>query len=409
MKVCFETFGCRLNRAEALEMQAAFEERGWETTASHADADMVVVRGCSVTARAESDSLKLIEHIREKYPLKRIVATGCLHDKRNEHWLRDLSRGRSRSPLPAVAARIAARTKTSGQTVAPTARAYLKVQDGCSMGCAFCIVPQFRGKARSEHFQDCLDKAKAFVDAGYHEIVVTGCNLSMYHADGKGLSDLAVALAELDPGCRIRLSSVEPGQAALSLVDAMAATPGICRFLHLPVQSASAMMLSSMRRPYTMKLVDEIMAKAVRLMPGIAIGCDLMTGFPGETELDFLATKLLFNRHPIAKAHIFPYSERPGTLAEHFPGVISRSIRKERAHELAKIADAERTRYAKRFIGKDVEFVVEDEEQCAGWSSEYLWCVATSMATARPKRRELVKMRVLETQGHMLTGRVERR
>ena len=186
MKVCLETFGCRLNRAEALEMEARFLARGWTRTERHDDADMIVVRGCSVTSRAQKDCERLVEHIRRKYPNKRLVVTGCLKDHRNEHWLRDLSG----DPVP-----------TS------TARAYLKVQDGCGASCAFCIVPQFRGRPRSVPFQDAIDKAKRFIDAGYHEIVVTGCNLSQYAADGKALPDLVDALAGVSPDCpSIRVS-----------------------------------------------------------------------------------------------------------------------------------------------------------------------------------------------------------
>lgn len=404
MKVCFDTFGCRLNRAEALEMRAKFEERGWEVASSHADADLIIVRGCSVTARAQSDCEKHIDHLREKYPLKRIVATGCLEEKRNEHWLRDLGRAKV---LPAAAARKAAAIKQENSADTPTARAYLKVQDGCSMGCTFCIVPHFRGKARSEQFNDVLDKAKAAIDSGYREIVVTGCNLSMYHSDGKSLADLATALAALDPHCRIRISSVEPTSAALELVDAIAQSPNICRFLHLPIQSPSALMLSAMRRPYTIKGVEEILSRALKLMPDIAIGCDLMTGFPGETDLDFLSSKLFFKRYPIAKAHIFPYSERPGTPAAMFPDSIPRSIRKERARELAAIAYEERSRYAKRFMGRDVEFIVEDAENGAGWSSQYLWCVVKSAVPLHLKRRELVHMHVTSVEEHVLEGIVK--
>ena len=149
-------------------MEASFLARGWEVVENHKDADMIVVRGCSVTARAQRDCEKLIEHIRMRYPNKRLVVTGCLKEKRNEHWLADLA--------PATPER--------------TARAYLKVQDGCACNCTFCIVPQFRGKPVSRDLDGVLDDAKRFIDAGYREIVVTGCNLSCYSSCGTSLAGL---------------------------------------------------------------------------------------------------------------------------------------------------------------------------------------------------------------------------
>ena len=387
MKVCLETFGCRLNRAEALQMEADFIARGWQTTESHSDADMIVVRGCSVTSRAQRDCEKFIEHIRAKYPNKRLVATGCLQEKRNEHWLKDVSSGGAGVP-------------------SRTARAYLKVQDGCAGACTFCIVPRFRGKSVSSDFNAALDRAKAFIGAGYREIVLTGCNLALYASQGRRLADLAAAMADLDPACRIRLGSVEPSAAATDLVAAMAGKPNICRYLHVPIQSGSNMMLSAMHRPYAMRNVETLLAEALRLMPDLAIGCDLMTGFPGESELDFLATKTLFQRIPISRAHIFPYSERPGTAAAALPMPVPREIRHARAHELAGIADEARTKFAAKFRGKTVRMVVEDEENLAGWTGEYLWCQAKSFVAARlrPHRRELVEVRVTGANGHVLAG-----
>ena len=385
MKVCFDTFGCRLNRAEALAQEAGFLARGWTATETHADADLVVVRGCSVTSRAQRDCEKLVEHLREKYPNKRVVVTGCMREKRNEALLRDLS-------LDEIPTR--------------TARAYLKVQDGCSGSCTFCIVPQFRGRSTSVAFDKALDTAKRFIDAGYREIVLTGCNLAMYRSDGRRIAELADAVASLDAACRVRVGSVEPTAPASDLVDAMAANSNICRYLHLPIQSGSNMVLSAMRRPYSVKTVETLVGKALEKMPLLAVGCDLMAGFPGESDLDMLATTTLFRRIPISRAHVFPYSERPGTAAAMLPGALPREIRHERAHELAELADAERSRYAKKMVGREVEIVVEDEESVAGWTGEYLWCRAQNEQTARfrAKRRERVKMRVVKAEGHMLIG-----
>lgn len=367
MKVCFDTFGCRLNRAEALEMEAAFAERGWIRTEKHSDADLIVVRGCAVTAKAESEVEKLVAHIRRKYPLKRLVVTGCSRSKRNEHWLRDVA------AADAVPSR--------------TARAYLKVQDGCSGRCTFCIVPRFRGRAESVPFDDVLAKASRFIEAGYHEIVVTGCNLSQYLSGGRRIADLVAALAALSDGCRIRIGSIEPGAAAADAVRAMSENANVCRFLHVPVQSGSTRILSAMRRPYTARDAAELIRLAEKFVPNLGLGCDLMSGFPGETPNDHLATLAFLERHPFTNAHVFPYSERPGTPAASLPDAVPPDVRSARARELSFAAQAMREKYARRFKGRSVEIVVENEEDVSGWTSEYLWCgVGTDKAKILARR-----------------------
>lgn len=409
MKVCFETFGCRLNRAEALEEEAQYLARGWERTESHEDAQLIVVRGCSVTQRAQRDCERLIEHIKKKYPFKRVIVTGCLPSADKSYTLRGIRQRTPNTQTPT-------NTQTPGSPVpVRTARAYLKVQDGCNGHCTFCIVPKFRGTSKSEPFEATLDKAKRFIDAGYHEIVVTGCNLSMYASDGKRLPDLLSSLAELDPNCRVRLGSLEPGPIAMDTVHVIAEHANLCRFLHIPVQSGSERILSAMRRPYKVKDVDALVREAVRLMPDLGLGCDILTGFPDEMENDFLATKALFKRLPFSNAHVFPYSERPGTLAAALPNAVPPPVRSARAHEIADLANVSRNHFVKRFKGRTVEVVIEDEKNLAGWTSEYVWCqVGADKAKVLSrnrgasertiKRRDFIKILVREVHEHILTG-----
>ena len=388
MKVCFETFGCRLNRAEALDQEAEYLADGWKLTSSHSDADLIIVRGCSVTRRAQRDCEHLIAHIRKKYPNKRLLVEGCLATSRTEK-------------IAVRHAPVQASGKSSLPVPTRTARAYLKVQDGCSGKCTFCIVPKFRGKSSSIDFDAILDKAKRFIDVGYHEIVVTGCNLSLYASGGKRLPELMDALAGLSPECRIRLGSLEPSEVAADTVAVIASRQNICRFMHIPVQSASNRILVAMKRPYTVKEVEDLVHAIRRQIPGAGIGCDLMTGFPSESDLDFMATKGLLEREPFSRVHVFPFSERPGTAAASMLGAIPSEIRKARAKELSKIADEKRTAFARRFIGKTTEIVVEDEDTASGWTSEYLWC---SCPHAKLPRKSLAKVRITGASGHKLTG-----
>ena len=388
MKVCFETFGCRLNKAEALQMEADYLADGWEVTTKHSDANLFIVRGCSVTARAQYECEKLIAHLKRRYPAAGIKICGCLKSN-------DVSPTINHPGNQAI-------EQSNNQTIPlRTARAYLKVQDGCAGKCTFCIVPKFRGESKSEPFTNLLDRAKRFIDAGYHEIVVTGCNLALYASEGKRLPDLVSALAGLDTGCRIRLGSLEPGACAQETIPAMAEAQNVCRFLHLPVQSGSNKILLAMRRPYVVKDVEITATLASKLMPDLGLGCDLMTGFPGESELDFAATRGLLKRLPFVHAHVFPFSERPRTLAAGFPRPLSKDIRSARARLLADDMRSKRRKFAKTFIGKTVEIVVEDEKTGRGWTGEYLPCEPLSGSFVR---KSVARVFVTKTRDDLLLG-----
>ena len=387
MRVCFETFGCRLNRAEALQMEADYVAAGWTVVKTHADADLVVVRGCSVTHRAERDTLALISRLMAKYPFLKIHATGCIRLPASQQT--SVPHSFLVEPTDAV--------PTS------TSRAYLKVQDGCSGKCTFCIVPQFRGHSVSVGFDDILAKASRFVEAGYHEIVVTGCNLSLYASGGKRLPDLLDALASLAPDVRVRLGSLEPGVCDAEVVDVIARRSNLCRFLHLPIQSGSPSILRAMGRPYDRRAVDETLRLIAERLPGAGLGCDLMTGFPREGELEFAATRALLERNPFTNAHVFPYSERPKTSAELMGSGVAPEVRKYRARKLSEIATGMRRAAARRFVGQVVEIVVESESPVAGWTSEYFWCELGSKAVKAP-RRSLLKVRVTGVEHGILRG-----
>ena len=391
MKICFETFGCRLNKAEALQREADCIAAGMEITDSHKDADLIIVRGCSVTSRAQHDCERLIDHLHRKYPATPIKVEGCF-DPKNLPKLPDLPD----VPNPLTPDNVPQRT----------ARAYLKVQDGCSGKCTFCIVPKFRGASKSVPFDELLDKTRRFIDVGYREIIVTGCNLSLYASSGKRLPELVSALASLSPKCRIRLGSVEPGECAMETVEAMAEAKNVCHFLHVPVQSGSDKILKAMRRPYVVSDMDKLAMLAVKRMPLIGLGCDLMTGFPGESDDDFRATMMLLGRLPFSNVHVFPFSARTGTIAATMGWQIDKEVRSQRARRLVALASAKREAFARRFVGKVVEIVSERKSECRGWSGEYLYCRIPK--TTAP-RKSLVRMIVTGVmRDAVLSGRFTR-
>ncbi len=404
MKICFDTFGCRLNRAEALEQEALFLSNGWVKTSMHHDADLIIVRGCSVTGRAQHDCEKFIAALKAKYPAKRIFTTGCLAQK-------------TPSAMIDAALRSACGKNEFIPEATPvsTARAYLKAQDGCNGNCTFCIVPKFRGRSASVDFSTLIGKAKRFIDCGYSEIVLTGCNLSLYLSEGKRLCDLLAALADIDGNShRVRIGSLEPGPAAMDTLHVMGERKNICRFLHIPIQSASNKVLAEMRRPYNVRDLNELASAAQSILPGAGMGCDTISGFPGESECDHEATMEFLQHHAFSNVHAFPYSERPGTPAASFSSQVEKSVRSMRAHAISSLVKSKRETFAKRFKGHTVEIAVEDAGTLSGWTSQYLWCsMRAPSAGVKPRtassggsraRKSLVKMLVKEVVGDKLFG-----
>ena len=396
MKIAFLTFGCRLNRAEALDEEARLLAAGHSVVLLDGDQipDLIVVRGCSVTAKAERDCRKAIARLRLRHPASRIQLAGCLTPSPSDSSLvtRHSSLVTSPPPLPLR-----------------TARAYLKVQDGCSGRCAFCIVPSFRGQPRSVPFDQVLARARAFLSAGYRELVVTGCNLALYRDAGHGLPDLLAALAMLGKNHRVRLSSLEPGVCDDGVLAAFAAHPNICRFIHLSIQSGANAVLARMNRPYAIETVDAFCASALRALgPRLALGADIIAGFPGETDEDFAATREFLQRYPFANLHVFPYSERPGTPAATMDGSIPPALRRARARELEKLGQAKRRAFAESFLGQNVEVCIESDN--TGWTAEYLKCSFDLTGCKRPKdllplaRRSLVQGRVVQAKGDRLVA-----
>lgn len=365
MRTAFVTFGCRLNRAEALEQEARLASAGDEIVNVSDSPERIVVRGCSVTARAQHDCEKEIAKLRKLHPESEIVVTGCLPSATSFTVEKTIS-------ADALSSR-------------DVSRAHLKVQDGCSGKCTFCIVPQFRGKPVSEPFASVIEKAKAFLEAGFREIVVTGCNLSLWHNDGKGLAALLSSLAELNgpESHRIRLGSFEPGICDDEVVEAFAAHSNLCRFLHLSVQSAADGVLKRMGRPYDAAKLDALCARVrSRLGADFMLGADVIAGFPGESEDEHLETAAFLARHDIANLHVFPYSERPGTPAAKMDGTLPRETRIERAKELVAAGEERRAAFERRFIGRKVEVCVE-RSGISGWTSEYLHCRLPSPSPRR--------------------------
>ena len=396
MKVAFVTFGCRLNRAESLDLEARYRAAGHEiidlggprsVTAAYTGGprsvaatipDLILVRGCSVTAKAQRDCEKAIAHLRAQFPTAEVHPLGCLPN------------AQTTGAVPTV---------PMGSVPMQTSRAYLKIQDGCNGKCAFCIVPHFRGAPVSVPFREIMVRTKSFLAAGYREIVLTGCNISLYKSDGHNLASLLGALAELGTvPARIRIGSLEPGRVCEAVLDVMAEHPNICKFLHLSLQSGSGQILKRMKRPYEITWAERFCTMArERLGADLALGADVITGFPGETDENFAATRDFLARHAFSNLHVFPYSERPGTPAATMDGALPRAVRLFRARNLTALGRVQRAAFAQTFLGREVEVCVERGGE-HGWTDAYLPCKWKGPA----ERRSLVRKRIVAVSGDTL-------
>ena len=385
LTVFVRSFGCRLNQAEGAQIESAFEAAGFTHVKFGIPSDVVIVNTCTVTQKAENEGLKLLRHFRVTQPDTCIVLTGCAvetappaeldgivdlivpHAQKDE-LLDIVTRHLKCDFTPVPAPPLKPRTQ----------RAAIKVQDGCDCFCSYCIVPYARGSTpQSRPFDACLAETRAMIDAGFQEIVVTGCNTATYEDSGRNLIDLLRAMLALPGLGRIRLSSIEPKTLELDVVRLMLDEPKLCRYLHLPIQSASNPTLNRMGRRYTIDHVRCVLDEIYQLMPDISVGTDLIAGFPGETEEGFAHSYALIEAYSFSKVHVFPYSERPGTAAAEMPDQISPQGRKRRTKKLIQLAEEKRREYMARFIGKPATILVEKVDlrgHATGWNAEHLPC-----------------------------------
>lgn len=409
MTFAFKTYGCRLNKAEGAQLEHALLQAGFERVPLSAMPQIVVVYSCTVTQKAESECVKFLRQLRAQDPQVFLVLAGCAAEtidgplypgllnvqiKRADHerFTACVCEALTHAGFPVPCQDDHA---TSMASSLRTQRATLKVQDGCNYFCSYCIVPHVRGAPRSKALVACLDEAKRMIDAGFQEIVITGCNTACYSADGHQLPDLLEKLLALSGLGRIRLGSIEPGTVERAIIDLMVENARIARFLHLPVQHCDNDVLARMRRRYTCEAITAMLDYGLQRIPELGLGVDLIAGFPGENESAHQKNLDFVRHYTIAKLHVFPYSERPGTPAATFTDSVPLPIRRLRAKALIEQGNARMLTYRARYIGRTVSVLIEkvDSEGLAfGWSSEYLAC-QVSGCSAR-NRRQLVTAQV---------------
>ncbi|MCA1959388.1 MAG: tRNA (N(6)-L-threonylcarbamoyladenosine(37)-C(2))-methylthiotransferase MtaB [Desulfomonile sp.] len=373
--------GCKVNQAEAASMARILEESGYRIDQTAAEPDLVLVNTCCVTSRAEAKSRRMVHSLAERYPTARIVVTGCLAEVNPSSLkdsderrlvLRTLEKADFRRFIDSPhadgnrAALVSKAEQFPDLGVAPIpgrARAFLKVQEGCSQCCTYCIVPRARGRSRSLPLQTAIGHARRLEEAGVAEIVLTGIHLAAYGRDlqpGLSLEDLVERLIDACRSVRVRLSSIEPQELTDRLIELVSDHPAICRHFHIPLQSGDDAILRHMGRPYDSRLIRDLMGRIYSYCPDACVGMDVMVGFPGEGESAFRSTFDLIRELKPAYLHVFPFSPRPGTPAASYKPKVSADAARARVEELRALSASLRGSFYERFHGKVLIAVLEE-------------------------------------------------
>jgi threonylcarbamoyladenosine tRNA methylthiotransferase MtaB len=382
--VAFHTLGCKVNHYETEAIWQLFQAEGYERTDFDSTADVYVINTCTVTNTGDKKSRQVIRRAIRKNPDAVICVTGCYAQTSPAEIMaipgvdvvvgtQDRSKmltyiqqyKEERMPINGVSNIMKARVYEELDVPAFTdrTRASLKIQEGCNNFCTFCIIPWARGLLRSRKPEDVLSQAQQLVDSGYKEIVLTGIHTAGYGEDMKDYS-FAKLLDDLDKNIsglkRIRISSIEASQISDEVIEVMGRSDKVVPHLHIPLQSGSNTVLQRMRRKYSMEMFGERLDRLKEALPGLAITSDVIVGFPGETEEEFMETYRFIEKHKFMELHVFPYSKRTGTPAAKMEDQVPEDIKNERVHKLIALSDQLAKEYASDYEDSVVEVIPEE-------------------------------------------------
>lgn len=394
-RVSFHTLGCKLNFSESSTLAREFERGGYRRVEPSEPTDVAVINSCSVTEHADKKCRNIIRKIHRRNPNAIIAVTGCYaqlkpeaiaeiegvdivlsnNDKGDLYKrvveLKDRGRAEVYSCSVENITRFFAAYSSGDRT-----RSFLKVQDGCDYKCAYCTIHYARGSSRNIPIADIVAEAKEIAAAGQKEIVITGINTGDFgRTTGESFIDLLRALNEVEGIERYRISSIEPNLITDEIIEFCAASPKFVPHFHIPLQSGSTRILGLMRRRYTAERYRERIAKIRELMPDAFLGVDVIVGFPGEGEEEFMETYRLLEEVGASFLHIFPFSERPGTPAVTMPNKVQSRISTERVSRLEELSARLHRSFSEKFLGQEREVLFESTNHNGvmyGYTDNYL-------------------------------------
>lgn len=399
--VAFHTLGCKVNHYETEAIWQLFKKAGYERTEFESRADVYVINTCTVTNTGDKKSRQVIRRAVRRNPDAVVCVTGCYAQTspaevmaipgvdivigtQDRHKILDYVEQFQRERQPINAVHNIMKTRVFEEMDVPSftdrTRASLKIQEGCNNFCTFCIIPWARGLMRSRNPQEIIRQARQLVAAGYKEIVLTGIHTGGYGTDLKDYN-FAALLRDLDeqvPGLkRIRISSIEASQITDEVIDVLQRSDKIVRHLHIPLQSGSNTVLKRMRRKYTVEFFAERLARLREVFPELAVTSDVIIGFPGETEEEFMETYHFIREQQFSELHVFPYSKRTGTPAARMPDQVDEETKHDRVRRLIALSDQLAKEYASRFEGHVLEVIPEEQDKdhpgmYIGYTDNYL-------------------------------------
>lgn len=426
MRAAFYTLGCKVNQYESQAMEELFRRRGYEIVPPSQEAELYIVNSCTVTSSGDKKTRQIVRRLRREHPLAVVALTGCLPqtDPRAAEELPEadlvLGTRERRTVVEAVEEYLARRQRLvrvlpheAGEPFEPLealgddghTRAFLKIQDGCTQFCAYCIIPFARGPLRSRELAALREEVAGLAAAGYREVVLTGINLSLYGRElGLRLPDAVEAAASVPGIDRVRIGSLEPELLTDEDIARLAAVPQLCGQFHLSLQSGCDATLARMNRHYTAARYREIAGALREKFPGCAITTDVITGFPGETPEEFAETCRFVREMGFAMVHIFPYSERRGTAASSMPDAVPMEERRRRAAALAEITAGSAQDFYQAQVGTVQMLLVEKKREpdwVRGYTPNY---TPVRVRCTDDRRGELLPVRITEAGPEGCTG-----
>ena len=382
--VAFYTLGCKVNQYETEAISEIFRKKGYTVVDFDDSSDVYVINTCTVTGLSARKSRQAIRRAKSRNPDSIVAVVGCYsqtapqevesiegvdlvmgtRDRKGivEHVER-IKSGSGRLSL--VEDIMAARDfeELGVDTYKEHTRAFLKIQEGCSQFCSYCIIPYARGPIRSRRREDVLAEVRKLAESGFREVVLTGIHLASYGKDLKGTSliDIIHNIHDIDGIDRIRLGSVEPGTISAEFVESVRKLRKLCPHYHISLQSGCDDTLKRMNRRYTTSQYRGIITLLRENIPDVAVTTDVMVGFPGETDREFEQTYSFLNEISFAKMHVFKYSPRKGTPAAGFPGQVGSEAKEERSKRLMELSDSKATEFNSGFVGRIMPVLVEQE------------------------------------------------
>lgn len=430
-RVAFITLGCKVNTSETEGMKRLFQKAGYETVPEDEYADVYIVNTCTVTSMSDKKSRQMLRRAHSLNPQAIVAAVGCFAQvspdeaakipgvnlvvgNNMKHQIVELVENVAGDrPVTLVNERksLSVYEELPVEAYDGHTRAFLKIQDGCDQFCSYCIIPYARGPVRSRSLEDVIHEAEGFAQRGYKEVVLTGIHLTSYgdEENGAGLGDLIARIHDIEGIERIRLGSLEPMFLTMDFIQRIKSLPKFCPHFHISLQSGCGKTLKRMNRKYTPEDYRGIVRALREHIPDVTITTDIMVGFPGETEEDFLESYRFCEEMEFLWIHVFKYSPRKGTPAAKYPDQVDAAIKDQRSRDMIALAERMRERIFGQYIGREMSVLMEQPikgslKDMEGLTANY---IPVAVEVENQSAGEIIMTRLMSIEGERMRGTLD--